>query len=54
MAESKEGKVCPCCKTKHRDPDEYQDLIRRLNRIEGQVRGVRVQTTGCFQIFQCI
>ena len=41
MPDSKEDKVCPCCKTKHRDPDEYQDLIRRLNRIEGQVRGVR-------------
>ncbi len=33
--------VCNCCKTKHRDAKEYQDLIRRLNRIEGQVRGVR-------------
>lgn len=37
-----------CCeggtgKTKHRPKDgaEYQDLICRLNRIEGQVRGVR-------------
>lgn len=28
-------------KTKHRGEDEYQDLICRLNRIEGQVRGVR-------------
>ena len=26
---------------KHREPDEYQKLINRLNRIEGQVRGVR-------------
>lgn len=33
--------VCTCCKTKHREEKEYQDLIRRLNRIEGQVRGVR-------------
>lgn len=39
---------CACsgaetCKHKHRDPDsaEYRELIRRLNRIEGQVRGVR-------------
>ena len=31
-----------CCgKTKHREQEELQSLIRRLNRIEGQVRGVR-------------
>lgn len=35
-----------CCahcshKTKKRDNIEYTDLIHRLNRIEGQVRGVR-------------
>ena len=30
-----------CVKTKHRDSDEYKSLIHRLNRIEGQVRGVR-------------
>ena len=31
-----------CCgKTKHREQDELQALIKRLNRIEGQVRGVR-------------
>lgn len=28
-------------KTKHRDADEYKKLINRLNRIEGQVRGVK-------------
>ncbi|WP_343210345.1 metal-sensing transcriptional repressor [Anaerolentibacter hominis] len=28
-------------KKKHRDTDEYTRLIHRLNRIEGQVRGVR-------------
>lgn len=28
-------------KTKHRDTKEYKDLIHRLNRIEGQVRGVK-------------
>lgn len=26
---------------KHRDADEYQKLVNRLNRIEGQVRGVK-------------
>lgn len=31
-----------CChKTKHRSEDEYKLLINRLNRIEGQVRGVK-------------
>lgn len=32
-----------CCCTKHktRTEAEYKDLITRLNRIEGQVRGVK-------------
>lgn len=31
-----------CCKkTKVRSTDEYKDLINRLSRIEGQVRGVK-------------
>lgn len=31
-----------CChKTKERSTQEYKKLINRLNRIEGQVRGVR-------------
>ena len=31
-----------CChKTKHRSDEEYKLLVNRLNRIEGQVRGVR-------------
>jgi len=30
-----------CVKTKHRDSEEYKSLIHRLNRIEGQVRGIR-------------
>ena len=32
---------CCCHKTKERGEAEYKDLIHRLNRIEGQVRGVR-------------
>ncbi len=33
---------CECCgKTKERSEAEYQALINRLNRIEGQVRGIR-------------
>lgn len=30
-----------CCRHKHRDPSEYEALLKRLSRIEGQVRGVR-------------
>ncbi|MBR3607987.1 MAG: metal-sensing transcriptional repressor [Lachnospiraceae bacterium] len=30
-----------CCKTKHREEKEYRDLIKRLNRVEGQIRGIR-------------
>ncbi len=36
-----EMKACCCCKTKERSPEEYKGLINRLNRIEGQVRGVK-------------
>lgn len=32
---------CECGRIKERDADEYKDLITRLNRIEGQVRGVK-------------
>lgn len=32
---------CHCHKTKHRDFDENKDLQNRLNRIEGQVRGIK-------------
>ncbi len=39
MAEEKE---C-CCfhKTKERSEKEYKDMIHRLNRIEGQIRGIK-------------
>ena len=31
-----------CChKTKERSPEEYKKLIHRLNRVEGQIRGIR-------------
>lgn len=30
-----------CCRHKHREEPELQSLLRRLSRIEGQVRGVR-------------
>lgn len=32
---------CECTRHKHREPDEYNALLRRLSRIEGQVRGIR-------------
>ena len=34
-------KECCCHKTKERSEQEYKDLIMRLNRIEGQIRGIR-------------
>ena len=31
-----------CCnKKKERTPEEYKSLINRLNRIEGQIRGIK-------------
>lgn len=36
-----EEKMCCCKKTKQRTPEEYKRLIHRLNRIEGQIRGIR-------------
>ena len=31
-----------CChKKKERSPEEYKRLIHRLNRVEGQIRGIR-------------
>ena len=36
-----EEKCCCSHKTKERSEKEYKDLIHRLNRIEGQVRGVK-------------
>ena len=32
---------CPCQRTKHRETAEMDALLRRLSRIEGQVRGIR-------------
>lgn len=39
-----EGQIdrCCCCqKTKERSRKEYRDLINRLSRIEGQIRGIK-------------
>ena len=32
---------CHCHQEKQRDVEEYNDLIHRLNRIEGQIRGIK-------------
>ena len=37
---SGEGECC-CHKTKKRSEKEYRDLINRLSRIEGQIRGIK-------------
>nr|WP_296266765.1 metal-sensing transcriptional repressor [uncultured Merdimonas sp.] len=40
MEENHECKMCTH-KTKERSEKEFKDLIHRLNRIEGQVRGIK-------------
>ena len=37
----KDIKCCCSHKTKERSEDEYKKLMNRLNRIEGQIRGVK-------------
>ena len=36
-----EHQECCCHKTKERSQEEYKSLIHRLNRVEGQIRGIR-------------
>lgn len=38
---TQETGCCCHCKTKERSPQEYKDLINRLSRIEGQIRGIK-------------
>lgn len=33
--------TCGCHKTKERSQEEYKRLVNRLNRVEGQIRGIR-------------
>ncbi|MCI8638780.1 MAG: metal-sensing transcriptional repressor [Coprococcus sp.] len=35
-----EIKKCNCHKTKERPEKEYRDMLNRLKRIEGQIRGI--------------
>jgi DNA-binding FrmR family transcriptional regulator len=39
--EKKETKKCCCEKHTMRSDEEYKKLINRLNRIEGQIRGIK-------------
>ena len=42
MGEDKKEEVCCCCeKHKERSDKEYRDLMNRLKRIEGKVRGIQ-------------
>ena len=43
-----EKKVCPACKhrPKKRTEKERRDMLNRLNRIEGQVRGIKKMVEG--------
>lgn len=39
--ENKSENGCCCHSSKHRSDKEYKDLMNRLSRIEGQVRGIK-------------
>ena len=41
MNKSCEKECCCCSRKKERSEKEYKDLISRLNRIEGQIRGIK-------------
>lgn len=40
---TKNAAACSACgeKSRHREGKEYKDLITRLNKIEGQIRGIK-------------
>ena len=38
---SETASSCPHCRTKKRSDEETKKLINRLNRVEGQIRGIR-------------
>ena len=41
MSEEQEKQPCGCHRIKERPEKEYKDLINRLSRIEGQIRGIK-------------
>ena len=36
-----------CCRTKERSEEEYKQLMHRLNRVEGQIRGMLDKSAYC-------
>ena len=38
---SETASSCPHCRTQKRSDEETKKLINRLNRVEGQIRGIR-------------
>ena len=43
-----EERTCDCAvKHKHRQAAEEKDLLNRLNRIEGQIRGIKSNIKSC-------
>lgn len=48
-AEREERQTCCCHRKKERTDKEYRDLINRLSRIEGQIRGIKgMVEKGCY------
>ena len=41
MPQPSAPEIPDCCRHKHREDEERAALIRRLNRVEGQIRGIR-------------
>lgn len=41
LEKQEENEICCAYKTKMRSEKEYKDLINRLSRIEGQIRGIK-------------
>ncbi len=42
MADNETEKKCCCCgRKKERTDKEYKDLLNRLSRVEGQIRGIK-------------
>ena len=47
MEDKKDAAECTCShKSKERSDTEYKDMINRLSRIEGQVRGIKKMVEG--------
>ena len=40
VEDTKDSQICDC-RHKHRSEKEEKDLINRLNRLEGQIRGIK-------------